>query len=35
MKLAFAQMPTQERLVIVPWHKADFLAVDLVRDLQA
>ena len=33
MKLALTQMSTQERLVIVPWNKADFLAVDFVGDL--
>ena len=32
VKLAFAQMRAQECFVIVSWYKADFLAIDFVRD---
>lgn len=35
MKFLFPHVRFQERLVIVPRHEADFLAVHLVRDLQA
>ena len=35
VKFVFAQMGTQKRLVIVPGNKTNFLAVDLVGDLEA
>src|SRR5689334_3371244 len=35
VKFVFAEMGTQKRLVIVAGNKANFLAVDLVRDLEA
>ena len=35
VKLRLAEMRAEERLVVVPRHKADLLAVDFVRDLQA
>ena len=35
LKFVFAQMGTQKRLVIVSGNKTNFLAVDLVGDLQA
>src|SRR5438874_11796655 len=35
MKFVFAEMGTQESLVIVAWNETNFLAVDLIRDFQA
>src|ERR1039458_8313626 len=35
MKFALAQMRTQKRLVIVAWHKTNFLTVDLIRHFQS